>query len=187
MKIGLDFDGVIADCGRLKSDQAKKLYGIDIPPAECKKETIISRRHLTAEQYRAIQDTICTQEIGLSMDPVDGMLHYLPQLITNGHSISIVTSRGKTATRIAEEWSARQGLRLSFVSVDGGNKADAVKGLDLYVDDDLYKLELLVDVVPNLFLFTWGYNIRSNPRKGIRRANSWGELFYAIQSIGGAG
>ena len=41
MKIGLDFDGVISDCGKLKSDSAKKLYGVDIPSAKFKKEIVV--------------------------------------------------------------------------------------------------------------------------------------------------
>ena len=32
MKIGFDFDGVISHVGRLKSDGARKIYGIEISP-----------------------------------------------------------------------------------------------------------------------------------------------------------
>jgi len=95
MKIGLDFDGVISDCGKLKSDGAKKLYGVDIPSAKFKKEIVVGENHLTAEQYRELQRIIYgTREIGLLMKPVDGVLRYLPRLISDGHIILVITSRG---------------------------------------------------------------------------------------------
>lgn len=55
MKIGLDFDGVISNCGMLKQDGAKKLYGVDIPSGKFKKKFVIEKGLLTAEQYRDLQ------------------------------------------------------------------------------------------------------------------------------------
>src|SRR3989344_4748330 len=160
MKIGLDFDGVISDCGKLKSDGAKKLYGVDIPPAKFKKEIVVGEKHLTAEQYRELQKSIYgTKELGFLMELVDGAHYYISQLVADGHSVLVITSRGEVELKIAKEWSVLQGLKLNFVGVDYGNsKAGAAARLDLYVDDDLDKLEPLVGMVPNLFLFSWGYN-----------------------------
>ena len=105
MKIGLDFDGVISDCGKLKSDGAKKLYGIDIPPAKFKKEIVVGEKHLTANQYRELQKIIYgTREIGFLMEPVDDVLHYLPLLVAEGHIVLIVTSRWEVELEIAKEW-----------------------------------------------------------------------------------
>ena len=73
MRIGLDFDGVISDCGQLKSHGAKILYGVEIPPEKFKKELIVGARILTAEQYKHLERQIYdTREIGLTMLPVDG-------------------------------------------------------------------------------------------------------------------
>ncbi len=187
MKIGLDFDGVISDRGKLKSDGAKKLYGVDIPPAKFKKEIVVGEKHLTAEQYRELQKVIYgTREIGFLMEPVDGALNYLPRLIADGHTVLIITSRGKVELEIAKEWSIRQGLQLDFVGVGYGNsKAEAATGLDLYVDDDLDKLEPLVNVVPHRFLFSWGYNTHIDVGTTARRIASWGELHRTIQVLGG--
>lgn len=187
MKIGLDFDGVISDCGKLKSDGAKKLYGVDIPPAKFKKEIVVGEKHLTAEQYRELQQIIYgTREIGFLMELVDGALHYLPRLVIDGHTVLIVTSRGEVGLGIAKEWSARQGLQLNFVGVGYGNsKADAAAGLDLYVDDDLDKLEPLVGVVPHRFLFSWGYNAHVDVGTTAKRVASWEELYSTIQVLGG--
>jgi len=187
MKIGLDFDGVISDCGKLKSDGAKKLYGVDIPPAKFKKEIVVGEKHLTAEQYRELQKIIYgTREAGFLMEPVDGVLQYLPRLVADGHTILIVTSRGELELEIAKEWSTRQGLQLNFVGVGYGNsKAGATTGLDLYVDDDLDKLEPLIGIVPHRFLFSWGYNAHVDTGTIAKRIVSWEELHCTIQMLGG--
>lgn len=185
MKIGLDFDGVISDCGKLKSDGAKKLYGIDIPSARFKKEIVVGEKHLTMHQYRELQRAVYgTREIGFLMEPVAGVLHFVPQLIADGHTVLVVTSRDKVELEIAKEWSARQGLQLNFVSVGYGNsKASAANGPDLYVDDDLDKLESLVDVVPHRYLFSWGYNAHVEVGEVAKRVVSWEELYRIIQAL----
>lgn len=185
MKIGLDFDGVISDCGKLKSDGAKRLYGVNIPPAKFKKEIVVGERHLTMGQYRELQKIIYgTRKMGFLMEPVDGVLDILPRLVAAGHTVLVVTSRGAVELEIAKEWSLRQGLRLNFVGVGYGNsKAGAANGLDLYVDDDLDKLEPLVGVVPHRFLFSWGYNAHIEVGSVARRIASWEELYRTIQVL----
>lgn len=187
MKIGLDFDGVISDCGKLKSDGARKLYGVDIPSAKFKKEIVVGEKHLTAGQYRELQKIIYgTRKMGFLMEPVEGVLHCIPQLYADGHTVLIVTSRGEVELEIAKERSTRQGLQLDFVGVGYGNsKAGAAAGLDLYVDDDLDKLEPLVGVVPHRFLFSWGYNAHVDIGSVAKRVASWEELYGIIQVLGG--
>ena len=187
MKIGLDFDGVVSDWGKLKSDGAKKLYGVEIPPTKFKKEIVVGEKYLTTEQYGELQKIIYrTREIGFLMEPVDGVLHFLPRLVADGHTVLVVTSRGEVELEIAKDWSTRQGLRLNFVGVGYGNsKASAANGLDFYVDDDLDKLEPLVGVVPHRYLFSWGYNAHVEVGDVARRLASWEELYRTIQTLGG--
>ena len=185
MRIGLDFDGVICDSGKLKSEGAKALYGIDIPPAKFKKEIVVGGKYLTLEQYRELQEVIYgTRTAGLLMEPVVGVLSFLPRLVDDGHRVLVITSRAEVSLEIAKEWSTQQKLRLDFVGVGYGNsKADAANGLDLFVDDDLDKLKPLIGVVPHRFLFSWGYNAHVDPGTVAKRIVSWRELYYAVQSI----
>jgi len=184
MRIGLDFDGVISDCCRLKSYGAKKLYGVEIPPKKFKRELIIGEGILTSEQYTNLQKQIYdTREIGLTMLPVNGALKYIPKLQQGGHDLSIITSRPDI--EIPREWLHLKKLDLPITSVPrGSTKAEACKGLEVYVDDDLDKLEPLIDVVPNRFLFSWGYNkhIELNP-KIATRVKSWPDLYQKIKKI----
>lgn len=186
MNIGLDFDGVLSDCGRLKSDGAKQLYGVDIQPQDFKKELVTGRGLLTLEQYRELQRRVYSErEIGLSMAPVDGVLDFLPRLLAQGHVVRVITSRESAALAVAQEWTRGKGLELDFVGVGyGKSKAAAAAGFDVYIDDDLAKLEPLVDVVPFRFLFSWGYNKHIDVGTVAQRVASWREFYDAIQEIG---
>lgn len=186
MRIGLDFDGVISDCGQLKSMGAARLYGVTIPPEKFKKEIVLGEKWLTPEQYRELQSNIYgTPELGLLMDPVPGMIEYLPLLISDGHQVTIITSRANTELSIARTWSVRQGLALTFIGVGYGNsKAEAARGLDVFVDDDLDKLVPLVPVVPHRFLFEWGYNQHVLVGQTARRIKSWAELYRWVSHWG---
>lgn len=188
MKIGIDFDGVVADCGRLKTFGAKELYGVDIAPEKFKKEIVVGEGHLTSEQYRTLQKTIYgTREIGFQMEPVLGALEYTHRLIAEGYEITVVTSRSHTELDIAWEWSLRRGFTLNFIGVGHGNsKADAAQGLTCYIDDDLDKLEPLRDIVPHRFLFSWGYNAHEDTRDIACRVPSWKDFYEAIQQLNGA-
>lgn len=179
MKIGLDFDGVIADCGRLKSEVALELYNAHIPPENFKKELVVGGGLLTLEQYRELQDKIyATREHGLKMMPVPEVFSYLPSLVKR-HEVSVVTSRGEAETLIAQEWlnSQNPDVEVEFISVGYGNsKALVVEGFDIFVDDDLDKLEPLVGLVPHLFLFSWGYNKHVSEDGIAQRVDSWALL-----------
>ena len=188
MKIGLDFDGVISDCGRLKSDGARILYGVDIPPERFKTELVVGAGILTLEQYRHLQKQIYeNSEIGLSMLPVDGIFEFIPRLQQENHDLVIVTSRNEGSCDIVREWMKRQNLSLKLIGIGGGTKkTEACRGLDVYIDDDLDKLEPLVDFVPHRYLFSWGYNQHIQvPQSVAKRIESWQHFYEEMVSLSG--
>ncbi len=182
MEIGLDFDGVITDCGQLKSDGAKKLYNVYISPGRFKKELVLGNNILTAQEYHRLQEIVYgTREVGLLMEPVAGVLQYLPRIIRNGHSVRIITSRGDAGVEIAREWSLKRNLVLNFIGVGHkDNKVEAATGLDIYMDDDFDKLKSLIGIVPRLFLFSWEYNKHIKNIDPVIRVESWKEFFDSI-------
>ncbi len=186
MNIGLDFDGVISDAGKLKSDGAKKLYNIDIPPEKCKKEMVVGEGWLSLEQYRALQKRIYgTREIGLLMNEVKDAGVYIKRLLKEGHILTVVTSRGVPESIIAKEWMVKRRLNLPIKSVGKDiSKKDACRGLHTFIDDDLEKLEPLVGVVPHRFLFNWAYNKDIPVALTVaKRVDSWKHFYEEIQKI----
>lgn len=185
MKIGLDFDGVVADCGQLKADGARLLYGADISPDKFKKEIVVGKGYLTSEQYVELQQKIYeSREIGLKMHPVAGMLEILPLILRNNHAVQVITSRSQAGTEIAKDWLVGQGLELDFISVGPGNsKAESVHGLDLYIDDDFEKLAVLTGEVGRLCLFSWGYNRDVSISSDVIRVASWQDVYTTVQEL----
>lgn len=187
MRIGLDFDGVLSDCGRLKELAAQEMFGVVIPRERFKKELVVGAGILSMEQYLHLQDVIYgTREYGLRMEPVPGMIENLNRLLAAGHEAQVISSRSGPTLAVAQEWLERQGLRLQSTGVGlGVSKAEAASGLDAFVDDDLDKLEPLVGVVPHRFLFSWGYNDHVDIGATAARVASWRELHDALELLAG--
>ncbi len=187
MRIGLDFDGVICDCGRLKSECAKILYGIDACSADFRERLLVDRKRLTESQYRNLQKFVYEDRRAFPiMSLVPEVLFFISRLVSENHSLRVITGRTGIGLQIAEEWSLSQGLQLEFTGVGfGKNKAEDVKGLDLYVDDDLKILQPLSGIVPNLFLFSWDYNFHQKEGEIAKRIASWRELYENIRELKG--
>ena len=188
MKIGLDFDGVISDCGKLKSEGARRIYRVEILPERFKTELVVGAGILTLEQYRHLQKQIYENpDIGFAMLPVDGVFEFIPKLRQDNHNLVIITSRNEASCVIAKEWMRRQNISLELISVGGGSsKSDACRGLDVYIDDDLDKLEPLVGVVPNRYLFSWGYNKEIEvPENVAKRVESWSQFYREVSRLDG--
>lgn len=185
MKIGLDFDGVIADSQTLKAVEAERRYGVKIPPSLCKLDPVLVNRWLTREQYREIQREVSgIREICLQMKPVKRALIFLRKLAADGHNLVIVSSRSGAEIANAREWLSLQGISISIIGVGYGNsKESAVRGLDVFIDDDLPKLVDLANIVPNLFLFSWAYNLNEREIGIARRVSSWREFYSAVKKI----
>ena len=185
MEIGIDFDGVVIDCGDLKARAAEMLYRIKISPAIFRRKILVGRGVLSERQYREIQKLAYEGEnIESIMKPVDGVFEYLSKLREEGNNIKIVTSRGEIGTEVAKRWMTGKGLNIPIIGVGYRNqKTQACQGLDIYVDDDLEKIMPLIDTVPNLFLFTWEYNRDVEGPASVKRVENWRELYQEIKKI----
>jgi len=193
MKIGLDFDGVIADCGALKSAGAKELFGVDIPPAKFKKEIVTGTapgypQLLTPDQYRAVQKWIYGTPFGLAMQMLPGLKEGLEALRRMGNELAVLTLRGEedNTLQIAQQWMRIQGLKLPMVGLGHSKKKDEAARqmkLDVYIDDDLEKLVPLVGVVAHRFLMSWGYNEGDDEGTVARRVTSWPEFVEQIRQL----
>jgi len=181
MKVGLDFDGVITDNGQLKAVAAEELFGVKIPPEHFKRQLLVPNT-FSNEQYNLLLDTIYMEsEWSRRMRPTEQVLHYGNRLIQDGHDIRIISSREGEALENAKIWLVDHGLEIDMRGVGPGNsKADAAAGLDVFVDDDLNKLEDLVGVVPTLYLFAWGYNSHLDESKVGKRIYGWAALYMHI-------
>ncbi len=184
MKIGLDFDGVITDCGLLKSEGAKKLFGISIPAEKFKKEIVLGEGLLTIDQYRAIQKFIYNNlELGLKMKAVEGLFEGILQL-KQKHDLQIITSRYGDSLMVAKAWLDRNKIYIPITGAGRGvSKSNSANGCDIFIDDDLEKLTELQNVVPKLFLFSWPYNSHELLPDYVEKVNGWSQFVKLVESM----
>jgi len=181
MKIGLDFDGVFCDAGKLLRDSAKILFDLDLPEEKITESFSTEEGILTKKQFSKLKSFAfgnSSQEIG--MVPVFGVDSACKTLVQRGHQLKIITKR-KEGVFAAENFCKMLGINIPIIGMNPGQpKSSVTNGLDVFLDDSLNNLLDLEKSVPNLFLFSWAYNLHSNFRAG-ERIVSWKEF---VQKIG---
>jgi len=99
MKIGIDFDGVIANTPKLKSELTKKLYGRSIPTGIFSKELVIGSKLLSPEQYQNIENSIFySKDTGLTVEEVENAIESIRKLLERGVEIRVFTDRAKNGS-----------------------------------------------------------------------------------------
>lgn len=183
-RIGLDFDGVIANCVQLKIEIARTMFGVSIPPEDFKKEIVTGKGLLTLDQYRSVQHEVYgNPDTALRAEVVPGAKEHILNLQAD-HDIHIVTSRTGHFADIAREWLCHHEIDLPITEVPYENtKQEGASGSAVFVDDDINKLRELIGHVPHLFLFDWPYNRSDVPRDGIERVLGWDNLAAAISRV----
>lgn len=179
--IGLDFDGVCGDTHSLKPEVAERLFGVKIhPDFFCKSYVTEVNKFLTKEQYAQVQRVA----FGIRNFPeVTGATQGIRKLIARGYNVSVVTARTEKALEVAQDWIRIRKLNIPIVGVGYKvSKVEACKGMSVYLDDDSKVLKSLMDVVPNLFFFRWGYNVKEEPPKNVQNIFFWREFLDKIQN-----
>lgn len=182
MEIGVNFDNTFVELGPLKSRVALWILKKDIPPEKFRRDIIIQEGLMTENEYYQLKLNIYgDKEFGMGMELVDSVLYYLSRLMTDGHTISIVTLRHGIELEIAKEWCFARGIEFDLIGVEPEQaKADVAEGFDAFVDDDINELNSLVGIVPNRFLFSWGYNLDVETSGVATRVKSWEDLYRQI-------
>ncbi len=185
MKIGLDFDGVFTDCGKHKMNLALKLFHQPIASEDFRKEIVLNNGWLSPDQYQQVQDAVYdSMEYGLDIPEVDKCFDYLKKLLFQGNEAVIVTSRHGLGLEVARTWLLRRGWNLPILNTPHPlPKTELVRGCDVYIDDDLDKLELMIGMVPNLFLMHWGYNSQDVVNGSIKRIYSWADFYEKVNLL----
>jgi len=194
LRIGIDFDNTTVKSGKLKSDYAWNFFRKNIPPPMFRRKWVVnSLKILTFKEYQQIREAIYKNiKTAYRLDDVDGALHFLRALIEEGHYITVITSQQGFGLKIVKAYLARHKLAINYVGVGyGKTKANAAKRLklDVFMDDDVHKLEKLVGVVPYLFLHDWAYNGNDQvdpnviERVGDEHICAWERFYERIHEI----
>lgn len=186
MIIGLDFDGPIANDPELKQLILKQRFNIELPIADCRKSVLVPS-YISLEQFSDFQNMVFADIELVGRLPVTRDAANAITLLRHDHEVRIITSRSEEtgSLQVAHEWLKRNHIEVDDLigCGEGVSKADKAKGCDIFVDDDLRKLEQLVGIVPHLFLFSTEQNEDVTLVEGVRRVRDWGDLFLQISRI----
>src|SRR3989344_7499701 len=142
MKIGIEFDGVIANTPKLKSELAKKFYHRSIPAGMFNRELVVGSKLLSPEQYENIENNVShLKDAGLTIEEVENSINSIRKLLESGAEIKIFTDRGENGVEIIKEWLNSRGLNLE---VETGRDTEK---LDIYISDNLERLKSLIGSV----------------------------------------
>jgi 5'(3')-deoxyribonucleotidase len=137
VRVGLDFDGVIADTIPAMILYARQHVGLELEPRDCVMPGGVARLGLAV--YRHLVEVTHATSYALTFGPTAGALEAIPELARH-HDLFVVTARSKESFANAEQWLDQRGLSACFVSVyssGGPAKSEVVEalGLDCFVDD----------------------------------------------------
>ncbi|MEZ5359852.1 MAG: hypothetical protein R3F48_13615 [Candidatus Zixiibacteriota bacterium] len=184
MRVGIDFDGVIADIQGFKKELAYALYGVNIQNEVIDRDKVIEEGYLTSNQYRHLQSMIYRNPItSRAIKPINGAIKYINKLHKRGYDIVIITSRGKTELQNVRHWLDSKKLNINLVGTNRNpDKSAACHNISVYVDDQLRKLEYLQEIVPHRFWFSSSENIIPSSSL-VRQVNSWFNLYNEITKL----
>lgn len=183
MNIGVDFDGVIADCDPLKSYVAEQLYGVKVNPNMIKKKFVIANAILTECEYDTLQMEALHKEkyLGL-LELVPDSTNSIKFLLDQGHDVKVVTGRYGNSLKLSQAWLNKQGLNIPFISATTiPKKIEVTKNMQIFIDDHLENLAPLKNEVTRLFLYSQPHNLYDLLPQSITRVQSWVDLLSIIK------
>jgi len=188
LRIGLDFDGVIANTPHLKSIVAKELFNVDIDPEDMLASHVFENNIMDIDAYHQLQQEIYFDhpEWHHQLQPIKGALEGIGTLQLKGHLVYCITSRTPEAVGLARQWFETHALLIEVHdTASHPDKTEIAKilALDAFIDDDPQFLEPLIGVVPHLLLYSWKYNEAYTEPKEIKRTRSWDDIQARIRTI----
>lgn len=177
VRIGLDFDGVIADTIPSMVAYAREHMQLDLLPEEC--VTPGGPLRLGVDAYREFVRATHATPFALAFRPTNGTLDSLPRL-GREHDLVIVTARESAALDNAKRWLDDLGLARCIAAVHssfGPTKSKLVGTLDLdcFVDDIPSTFEAWPGGVSSL-LWDASYNRSVSPPASVERIHGWSGL-----------
>jgi len=185
MKIGVDFDGVIADSVKLKQRLFRQELGLQLRPEECCWEKA-REKGVTREQYRqVVEGMIYGTELCLEIEPVPGSIDVIRKLKEEGNEIYIVTSRQDNQAEYAARWMDDEIHRVGYEKII--NTCDKPKGevciaegIGVLVEDSPGKLQDVAGLGIRAILLEKAYNRGLSIPEGAERAADWNEIYEML-------
>lgn len=181
LRIGLDFDGTIADITWAKQQYAREAFGVELP-AEATWGAA-GREVLGEERYAELVEAVHGTSLSVEMPPMPGAVETMRRL-GEQHELYVVTARLDHEAELALEWLERHGLRVDgfFHTCRGSKAVHCIDlGLSVHLDDSPVVLEDLGDTLPALIDAPYNRTLPRHER--IRTVEHWRAFEALVESL----
>lgn len=181
MSIAVDFDGVIVDTSKLKSEGLAR-RGFERAPADTDRDAVLAFGVPLAvyEEAAFTANVIRLREAPL----VAGVREALSTLVSRGHQIVLVTSRKDHEVESVRSFVKAHSLPVQEVlHTRRAHKAQTLieSGAEVIVEDTVSKLENLPSSIRKIWL-RQPWNAYQKPREDLEVAESWSEIVEMLTS-----
>ncbi len=182
VKYGLDFNGVLADTNRAKSDWIRRNLNIEVEPWKTDKTLCVPI--IGAEAYEGMSDYVFSRNSTLLMQEVPGALSGVACLSRHA-DLYLVTMRSGKRMDYAKEWLEQMDILGHFTGFGDIRRPDGTTktkvelarefGLDVMIDDD--ERHLVSGVAKEkLILFKNGASSDYTVPNGVDLATNWEDV-----------
>jgi uncharacterized HAD superfamily protein len=187
MRIGLDFDDVVADSMRTIVDLQNKQYGTLYKLQDVTSFGFENVWGGTKEEWEVKVSGFLSTKYLAALSPVAGAVSGIAALKKRGHELYIVTGRSENYVEATEQWIAEH-FPDTFTSVHYGNhvlsgpserrdKSDICKeyGIEVMIEDYMKNAKECADAGIRVFLFDQPWN-QGELSPNMERVKSWDEI-----------
>ena len=187
MRIGIDFDDVIADSMQTIIDLQNKQFGTSYKREDATHFHLEDIWGGTKEEWRAKLDDFLSTKHLASLNPVAGVIPALDALKKGGHELYIVTGRSEEGVAATEQWVAEHfpetfagihyGFHLASDPTKSRKKSEICKEnkVELMIEDHFGNAKECAEAGIRVFLFDQPWNQGELPQN-IERIKSWDEI-----------
>ncbi len=193
LRIGVDFDGTMADTALFKRNWALEHFGVDVPLGRCTRSGM-SACGLPREEYDRMLRDVCDRERTLAARECDGAIRGVRELRSFA-DLFLVTDRGRFGgwLRWSDEWLRRNGIRELFTGLlsteySPPNRTERTKRsiceenqINVLIDDDPANLTGLVSTSGILYARSAVPAPQDHPE--LRLARTWEEVVGICRSF----
>jgi len=182
-RIGLDFDGLIANTYKAKQKYAYDKYGMELTPQQCRREK--ATKILGSVRYQKMIREIYGTRLTLELEPMPGSISAI-QGMDELADCYIVTARYKKELKWLRIWLDKYVLPIhGIVHTAEQSKCEAVTnlGLDWFFDDSIRNLRELDRKSLKLGLYDpYGLDAGMQIPEFIARVSKWDDIVCLIKN-----
>lgn len=186
MIIGVDYNGMVADTRKVSAQIAREFFNCRVDPQDFKRSKVVGKG-LTNDQYDFVKREVYNNwEYLTQVEPLAGALDGLSSLQKQGHILNIISNKTQAEREIMLQWLHHNGQNLDLEQIElavvdiGKSKFEEVKNLDIYIDNEVAKLQQIIQGA--VFRMPHLIHFNTDNHQSISRSE-WLELF-GIPTIG---